>query len=190
MLSPYAKEIIGGDQRGFRCTRSTTDHVFCIQPILEKKCREAVHQLFIDFKKTYNSVRREVLYNNLTEFHIPMTLVKLIKVCLNETFSTVRVGKDLSDMLRIRNCLKQGEALSSLLFNFALQYAIRKDQVKQGGPKFSGTQQFLTYAYDVNISGGSVNTTNKNTEALLVRSKEIGLEVNVDKTMYMVMSRD
>jgi len=166
--------------------------ILCIRQILERKreYNEAVKQLFIDFKKSYNSVRREVLYNILVQFGISMKLVRLIKVCLNETFSTVRVGKDLSDMLRIRNCLKQGEALSSLLFNFALQYAIRKDQVKQGGPKFSGTQQFLTYAYDVNISGGSVNTTNKNTEALLVRSKEIGLEVNVDKTMYMVMSRD
>jgi hypothetical protein len=93
-------------------------------------------------------------------------------------------------MLGIRNCLKQEYALSPLLFNFALEYAIRKDQVKQGGPKFNGTQQLLTYAYDVNISGRSVNTTKINTEALLVRSKEIGLEVHVGKTMYMVMSRD
>ena len=85
MLTPYAKEIIGDHRCEFRCTRSTTDHIFWIQPTLEKKCREAVHQLFIDFKKTYDSARREVLYNILTEFGIPMTPVKLIIVCLNET---------------------------------------------------------------------------------------------------------
>jgi hypothetical protein len=40
-----------------------------------------VHQLFIDFKKAYNSVRGEVLYNILTEFHILMKIVNLIKMC-------------------------------------------------------------------------------------------------------------
>jgi len=54
-----------------------------------------VNQLFIDFKKPYDSIRREVLYNMLTEFGISMTLVRLIKMCLNETYSRVRVGKHL-----------------------------------------------------------------------------------------------
>jgi hypothetical protein len=54
--------------------RSTTDHILCIHQILEKKLEydEAVHQLFIDFKKAYDSVRREVLYNILIELVIPM----------------------------------------------------------------------------------------------------------------------
>ena len=75
-------------------------------------------QLFIDFKKAYNSVRREVLYDIRIEFGIPMKLVRLITMCLNETCSTVRVGKHSSDMLPIENGLKQGDALSPLLFNF------------------------------------------------------------------------
>jgi len=67
--------------------------------ILEEKCEynEAVHQLFTDFKKTYDSVRREVLYNILTEFGTPMQMVRLIKMCLNETYSRVWVGKNLVD---------------------------------------------------------------------------------------------
>jgi purine nucleoside phosphorylase len=64
-------------------------HKFCIQQILEKKWEysEAVHQLFIDFKKAYDSVNREVLYNILIEFSIPMKLVRLVKMCLSETYS-------------------------------------------------------------------------------------------------------
>ena len=83
-LSPYTDEIIGDHQCGFRRNRSTTDHMFCIRQILEKKWEynEAVHQLFIDFEKAYVSVRREVLYNILIEFGIPRELVRLIKMCL------------------------------------------------------------------------------------------------------------
>ena len=61
------------------------------------------------------------MYNILIEFGIPMKLVGLIKMCLNETYSRVRVGKNLSDMFPIRNGLKQGDALSPLPLNFALE---------------------------------------------------------------------
>ena len=80
-LIPSAEEVIGDHQCGFRRNRSTTDHIFCIRQILEKKWEynEAVHQLFIDFKKAYDSVRREVLYNILIEFGIPKKLGKVNK---------------------------------------------------------------------------------------------------------------
>ena len=111
-------------------------------------------------------------------------------MCLAETYSRVRIGKNLSDMFPIRNSSKQGDALSSLLFNFTLEYAIRRVQVNQNGLKLNGIHQFLVYADDVNILGGSVCTIKKHAKALLVASKETGLEVNADKTMYMVMFRD
>jgi hypothetical protein len=97
---------------------STTDHIVCIRPIIKKKWEyyEAVHKLLIDSKKAYDSVRKEVWYNILIESGIPMKVVRLIKMCLNETYSRVWVGKHLSVVFPIRNGLKQG-ALWPLLFN-------------------------------------------------------------------------
>jgi len=94
---------------------------------------EAVHQMSIDFKKAYDSVRREVLYNILTEFGVPMKQLRLIKMCLTETYSRVWIDQNLSNMFHFGNGLKQGDALSPLLFSFTLEYTIRKVQVNQDG---------------------------------------------------------
>jgi hypothetical protein len=128
-LTPYVNEIIGDHQYGFRRNQSTTDQIFCIRQILAKKWEYSgtVHQLFIDFSKAYDSVRREV-FNILIEFGIPRKLVRLIKMCLNETYSKIHKGKHLSGAFPIQNGLKQGDVLSPLLFNFSLEYAIRKVQ--------------------------------------------------------------
>jgi hypothetical protein len=80
-------------------------------------------------------------------------------------YSKVYIGNHLSDSFPIQNGLEQGDALSPLLFDFALDYTIRKAQENQVGLKLNGTPQLLTY------------------------SKEAGLELNVEKTTYMLVSR-
>ena len=96
-----------GIVHGFQHNRSANNHIFCIYQILEKKWENnrAVHQLFIDFKKAHNSLRRDVLYNILIDFGIPIKLVRLMKMCLNESYSRVQVGKHLSDVFPTKNDL-------------------------------------------------------------------------------------
>jgi preprotein translocase subunit YajC len=144
---------------------------------------------FLPGHPVYESVRREVLCNIITDFGIPIKLIRIIKMHLNEAGIRVWVGKLLSDMFPIKNGLKQGDALLPLLFNFVTEYAIRRVQVKQHGLKLNCTHQLLVTGDDVNILGGSLHTIKKNTEALVAVSMETVLEVNAYKTKYMVKSR-
>jgi hypothetical protein len=83
------------------------------------------------------------LYNILIQFGIPVKLVRLIKICLKETYSRVRVGKHLCDVFHNMNGLKQKVVLSPLLFNFAFECATKGFQVKQVGFKLNGTHNLL-----------------------------------------------
>jgi hypothetical protein len=130
----------------------------------------------------------QLYHNILIEFGAPMKLGRLTEMCLNETYSKVRVGKHLSDNFPIDNGLKKGDALSPLLLNFALEYAIRKVQGIHMGLELNGTHQLLVYADVVNLLSDSIDTIKKNTQSLIDASKAICLEVNTEKTKYILLS--
>jgi hypothetical protein len=93
----------------------------------------------------------------------------------------------LSDNFPIQNGLKQGDALLPLV-TFALEYDIRKVQEKLEGLKLIGTHQQLVYGDDVNLLGDDIETIKKNTQTLIDAGKEFGLEINTEKTKYMLLS--
>jgi hypothetical protein len=101
---------------------------------------------------------------------------------------SVRIWNRFCGSFLIQNDLKQGDALSPLLFNFVAEYAIRKVQEHQVLLKLNWTHQFLAYADDVNVLEDNVDIIKINTETLIDATKEVGLEINVDKTKYMLLS--
>ena len=123
--------------------------------------------LFIDFKEAYDSIRREVLFNILIELDIPMKLVQLIKMCLNETYCRDQQASIFSEIFPIKN------GWNKMLYHHCfptllLAYAIRRVQVNPEGLKLNGTYQYLVYADDDNILDKSAHIIKKNTEALIV----------------------
>jgi hypothetical protein len=108
---------------------------------------------------------------------------------LNEIYSQVCIGKHFFNSFPVQNGLKQ-DALSPMLFNFALEYTIRKVGENQVGLKLNGTHQLLAYPDDVNLLGDDIDTVIRNTETLIHAGKEVGMEVNVEKTKYMLVSCD
>jgi hypothetical protein len=95
----------------------------------------------------------------------------------------------LSDKFPIKNGIKQRGASSQLPLNFALEYAITMVQGNQVGLKLNGARQLSVYAEDGNLLGDSIDTIMKNTPTLIDASKEVGLEVNTEKTKFMLLSR-
>jgi hypothetical protein len=109
-----------------------------------------------------------------------MKLVRLIKMCLNETYTEARGGKYLSNIFPTQNYLKGGDALTSLLFNFALEYAIRMVHGNHVGLKLNGAQQLRIQADDINLFGDNINTINRNRKVTLQASKKCELKANTD----------
>jgi hypothetical protein len=111
-----------------------------------------------------------------------MKLARLIKMCLNEIYSEVRTGKPLADSFPIQNAHPpKGDTL--------LEYAIKKVQETQVKPKLNGSHQLLAYADDVNILGDNIDTIKETIGTVIDASREVALEINLEKTKYMTLSR-
>jgi hypothetical protein len=100
---------------------------------------------------------------------------------LNKTYGKVRTYKYLSDNFTIQNGLKQGDALSPLLFIFSLGCSIRKVQKNLLGLKLNVTCCLLPNDNDVNLLRDNIDIMKKNTESLIDACMEVGLEVNAKK---------
>ncbi|XP_049306066.1 LINE-1 retrotransposable element ORF2 protein isoform X2 [Bactrocera dorsalis] len=125
-LKPTVNKLIGPYQCGFRPGKSTTDQIFTMRQILEKTRERRIdtHHLFVDFKTAFDSTKRSCLYAAMSEFGIPAKLIRLCKLALSNTKSSVRVGKDLSEPPYLNSSAGNPSAPAALLF-FSRAIAIR-----------------------------------------------------------------
>lgn len=190
-LSPLVENILGDYQCGFRKHRSTTDQMFTIRQMLEKcwEFNKQLHNLFIDFRQAYDSVLRVELWNAMAELSIPQKLIRMTKACICDSRSRVRVGDMVSDIFDINNGLRQGDALSPLLFNVALEKATRAAELVVEMYTQRGPQLILAFADDIDIVGTSTIKVKEQFTRLEKESQKMGLKINEEKTKYMHIAR-
>jgi len=189
-LEAYTKDIIGEYQCGFTRGKSITDHIFSIRQIMEKyyEYYKDLFITFVNFKQAYDSVNRQQLWTVLKNFGIPGNLVKMIEICKLNTYCKVRYQGELSPQFEVQSGLKQGDAISPILFNLVLEKVIRDISVNHE-MEMNGKNIMLVYVDDIVILGNTENDVVKVTEKLIKSSHRINLAINKDKTKYLVMTR-
>lgn len=117
-LELYAEDILSEYQTGFRREKSMTDYIFTVRQLMEKlyEYNKDLHIFFVDFKQAYDSIDREPLWTTLRNFRIPRKLVKLVKICNQQTFCKVHFMREISETFECKTGLRQEYALSLVLF--------------------------------------------------------------------------
>ena len=187
-LKPIVADLIGPYQCGFRPGKSTTDQIFTLRQILEKTHEKQIdtYHLFVDYKAAFDSPIREKLYEAMSELGIPTKLIRLCRMTLNNTRSSVKVGKELTDPFDTRRGLRQGDTLSCDLFNIIMEVIMRKAAVNMNKTISSKSHMLLAYADDIDIIGRNMREVTAVFSRIERESAKFGLAVNEDKTKLMV----
>jgi len=171
---PYVEECLGKYQSEFRKGRSTIEQLSVIAQIIEKKYEfhQNMWQMFVDFRKAYDSIHRNSLYNIMEEFGFSNKLINLTKLAMEGVKYQVRVDDCMSEAFSVETGLKQGEEISPLLFNIALEKAIRVLQNESRGLNVDEHQIKVLGFADDPILGYFLDDTVRATE-ILERAAEL-----------------
>jgi hypothetical protein len=149
--------------RSFSITRLGSNQVnqqqtnSALHQILEK-CNEfniTTHHLFIDFKAAYDTKIRNEVYVGMSELNFPTKLIRLTKATLTIVTCCVKIQNDCSETFETRQGLRQGDVLSTLLFNVVLKVIVRRANLQITGTIYNKETQLLAYADDIDIVGRS-----------------------------------
>ena len=186
-LTPIAKDFVGQYQAGFMGARATTDQIFALRQVLQK-CREfnvTTHHLFIDFRAAYDTIDREELWTIMHDYGFPDKLTRLVKATLDRVMCVVRVSGTLSSPFESRRGLRQGDGLSCLLFNIAMEGVIRRAGIDTSGTIFRKSGQLLGFADDIDAMARNFETMAETYIRLKAEASRVGLAINASKTKYM-----
>uniref|UniRef100_A0A8D9EGY4 Craniofacial development protein 2 n=1 Tax=Cacopsylla melanoneura TaxID=428564 RepID=A0A8D9EGY4_9HEMI len=191
-LKPYVDEIVDDSQTGFMSNRSTTDQIFAIRQILEKRMEygKETHILFIDFKKAFDSLERQAILNAMIELGIPKKLTNLVSMCMEETHNKVRTQSGESETFKTETGVKQGDGLSPVVFILTLHAALKKCITPETETLGINQFQLLAYADDIAIMGENREEIERCMIVLERETNKVGLEINKEKTEYMIVGRN
>ena len=156
-LAEYAEKIPGDYHCGFRANRSTIDNIFAIRQTQEKAYEYYIHlhNLYIDFKQAFDSINRDRMLNDLVILGLPKKLVRLISVTMTGPKATVRVDNQYTPAFPITNGMRQGDALSSILFDLVLEAIFQNKNITE----YIGTKNTQMFAYADDLAIMSRNKT-------------------------------
>ena len=190
-LQSHAETVIGEYQCGFRRDRSTTDQIFNVRLILQKgrEFNIPTHHLFIDFKAAYDTIKRTELCKVMKELGFESKLITLVYATLNSSCSRIKVQNDFFNTFVTKEGLRQGDALSTLLFNVALEGAIRRAHIQKSNTLATNWSQILGFADDLNLDSQKQTEVEKVFTIQVVEAGMSGLKINIEKTKYMSSNR-
>lgn len=190
-LEPQADPLIGEYQAGFRKGRSCSEQIWTLKTILHTRQFRNTTVTFIDFKKAYDSVDRQTLFNTLEEFRIDRKTLTIVKDTLSGTISKVKFMGEASDPFEIDTGVRQGDGLSPLLFNIVLEKIIREWERQVKGIQIGKQKnnrvvvKCLAFADDIAILTNNREEARVALEKLHVTAAKAGLQISYEKTQFM-----
>lgn len=191
-LEHYSNEVIGDHQAGFIKGRSTTNQIFMLKEIVAKywEYNKEFFAVFIDFQKAYDSIIREKLWSQLEKFGIPRKLINLIRMTVTGSRCSVRINGCNCEPFEINSGVRQGDGLSPILFNIAIEEAMQIISQIDLGVKVGAKVNILAFADDVVILAESFEDVKTLTKVFIKEAGKVGLKTNDKKTKYMHFTRN
>jgi len=190
-IKPYVEKVTGEYQNGFRDGRSVIDSMFALKIINKKlwEYNQRVQYLLIDFQKAYDSLHRDTLWECMKEFKIPTKSINMCKTCVQKT-RLVRIEGTLSSFFENKTGLKQGEPLSPVLFNLALQKVIQSIKMVPSGINIGKEQLNVSaYADDIALIWKNEIEIRKRFVEMENIARKFRLQINQEKTKYVIVER-
>jgi len=185
-IKKKTEEILSEEQAGFRASRSTIDQIFTLRQLSEKYTdfSKDLFVCYVDFRKAFDSIWRKGLWTVLRSMGYPEKIVRLLESLYKGTFSTVRVGADISEWFETIVGVLQGCMLSPLLFNIFLEIIMARalKDVNAGAVMNGNVISNLQFANDIAALAESQDELQGLVNNIVTESKKMGMAVNIEKT--------
>ena len=168
---------LGEEQLGFRKGRGTTDGVFALRQLVEKRLEMQGHMalVFVDLEKAFDTVPRKMAMSTLRWMGSPESEVKMVEAMYENTTGRVVVGSGMSNEFQVNIGLRQGSALSPLLFILVMELISRKIGTTYAMKKIMYADDLVIVAEHREELQGALEEWNE-------MFKKHGLKMNLDKT--------